>query len=108
MITIKYEESLKENKNESAFISNKEKSMILDIFDKWDVIVLRDFMKDEMFEGNLYHNFVVETDEMSEIILGDLERDLYALEELKDIGYEKNYNRNGVNARTFYFYKFIN
>ena len=62
----------------------------------------------EMYEGNLYHNFVVVTDEMSETVLGDLERDLYALEELYDIGYEKNYNRNGVNARTFYFYKFIN
>ena len=101
-------ESLTERSNESAFVSNKEKSIILDIFDKWDVIVIKDYMKDEMYEGNLYHNFVVVTDEMSETVLGDLEKDLYALEELYDIGYEKNYNKNGVNARTFYFYKFIN
>lgn len=108
MITIKYEESLKEGKNESAFISNREKSMILDIFDKWDVIVLKDYMKDEMYEGNLYHNFVVETDSMTDDTLNNLENDLFELEETKEIGYEKNYNRNGDNAGTYYFFKFIN
>ena len=90
------------------FISSKEKSMILDIFDRWDVIVLRDYMKDENYEGNLYHNFVVETDSMTDDTLNNLENDLFELEETKEIGYEKNYNRNGDNAGTYYFFKFIN
>lgn len=101
-------EAVKREIEESDFISDKEKEIIMDVFDMWDVVVIKHYMEDEMYEGNLYHNFVVETDEMSYTTLEEIERELRKLEDKYDIGYERNFNDNGENARTYYFYKFIN
>lgn len=101
-------EAVEKEIEESAFITSKDKELILNIFDLYDVVVLKQYMKDEVYEGNLYHNFVVETDDMSRTALKDVEDALRELEETAEIGYENNYNSNGRNARTFYFYKFIN
>lgn len=101
-------EAVKREIEESDFISNKEKEIIMNIFDKFNIVIIKHYMKDEMFDGSLYHALVIETNDMSKKALNNLERGLRQLEKKYDIGYEKNYNSNGDNAGTYYFYKYIN
>lgn len=106
-----YEECLDEGfsaefNTESTFISSTQKNKILDVFDYYDVPILNYGMEDEVEAGILFHNFVVETDDMTYTTLENLEMNLRKLES-DNIGYERNYNGNGDNARTFYFYNFI-
>ena len=101
-------EAVKREIEESDFISNKEKEIIMDVFDRFDIVIIKHYMKDEMFDGNLYHTLVIETNDMSKKALNNLERGLRQLEKKYDIGYEKNYNSNGDNVGTYYFYKYIN
>lgn len=103
-----YEECLDEGfseefNTESKFISSAQKNNILSVFDYYDVPILNYGMEDEVEAGILFHNFVVETDDMTYTTLENLERNLRKLES-DNIGYERNYNGNGNNARTFYFY----
>lgn len=62
-------EAVKREIEESDFISNKEKEIIMDVFDRFNIVIIKHYMKDEMFDGNLYHALVIETNDMSKKLL---------------------------------------
>lgn len=82
------------------------RTKIINIFDLYDVVILSTDTQKELTDGVMYSYFIVETDDMSRITMGSLDNALKKLEDSDDIGYEKNSNRNGTYAATYYFYRF--
>lgn len=103
-----YEECITEDfSTQTDYISSEDKNIIIDCFDNWDVIIVDDYMKDDEHKGVLYHDYVVETDEMDNDVLYELEADLKTLRNTYNINYFKEPNSNGINAKTFYFFHTI-
>lgn len=103
-----YGESLEESVGpvSGTDISHEDQLDILDIFDQYDVVILRTDVNTEVFNGVMYKNFVVETDVMSREAFVGVERALNQLEDTHNIGFEKNSSGNGLYAYVYYFYPF--
>lgn len=98
---------VKENTNNGTDnLTQTEINFIRKIFNRNDVDIVSEENTQVTYDGVIYNEYLISTDNMNAMQLGNLEDDLRELEDRFDIGYESDSNENGFYAKDFYFYHY--
>lgn len=84
----------------------KRKLILLEkIFNTNGVDIVSEEDTQDTYDGVIYNEYMISTDNMNALQLGNLKDDLRELEDL-GIGYESDSNENGFYGKDFYFYHY--
>lgn len=86
-------------------LTQTEINFIRKIFNRNDVDIVSEEDTQDTYDGVIYNEYIISTDNMNALQLGNLKDDLRELEDL-GIGYESDSNENGFYAKDFYFYHY--
>ena len=91
--------------NETDNLTQTEINFIRKIFNRNDVDIVSEEDTQDTYDGVIYNEYMISTDNMNALQLGNLKDDLRELED-QGIGYESDSNENGFYAKDFYFYHY--
>lgn len=86
-------------------LTQTEINFIRKIFNRNDVDIVSEEDTQDTYDGVIYNEYMISTDNMNALQLGNLKDDLRELEDL-GIGYESDSNENGFYGKDFYFYHY--
>ena len=86
-------------------LTQTEINFIRKIFNRNDVDIVSEEDAQDTYDGVIYNEYMISTDNMNALQLGNLKDDLRELEDL-GIGYESDSNENGFYGKDFYFYHY--
>lgn len=86
-------------------LTQTEINFIRKIFNRNDVDIVSEEDTQDTYDGVIYNEYMISTDNMNALQLGNLKDDLRELEDL-GIGYELDSNENGFYGKDFYFYHY--
>ena len=86
-------------------LTQTEINFIRKIFNRNDVDIVSEEDTQDTYDGVIYNEYMISTDYMNALQLGNLKDDLRELEDL-GIGYESDSNENGFYGKDFYFYHY--
>ena len=92
--------------NETDNLTQTEINFIRKIFNRNDVDIVSEEDTQDTYDGVIYNEYMISTDNMNSLQLGNLKDDLRELEDQFAIGYESDSNENGFYAKDFYFYHY--
>lgn len=87
-------------------LTQTEINFIRKIFNRNDVDIVSEEDTQDTYDGVIYNEYMISTDNMNALQLGNLKDDLNELEGRFGIGYESDSNENGFYAKDFYFYHY--
>lgn len=91
---------------ETDNLTQTEINFIRKIFNRNGVDIVSEEDTQDTYDGVIYNEYMISTDNVNAVQLGNLKDDLSELEDQFDIGYESNSNENGFYAKDFYFYHY--
>ena len=86
-------------------LTQTEINFIRKIFNRNDVDIVSEEDTQDTYDGVIYNEYMISTDNMNALQLGNLKDDLRELEDL-GIGYESDSNEHGFYGKDFYFYHY--
>lgn len=87
-------------------LTQTEINFIRKIFNTNGVDIVSEEDTQDTYDGVIYNEYMISTDNMNALQLGNLKDDLNELEGRFGIGYESDSNENGFYAKDFYFYHY--
>lgn len=91
---------------ETDNLTQTEINFIRKIFNRNGVDIVSEEDTQDTYDGVIYNEYMISTDNVNAVQLGNLKDDLSELEDQFDIGYESGSNENGFYAKDFYFYHY--
>ena len=86
-------------------LTQTEINFIRKIFNRNGVDIVSEEDTQDTYDGVIYNEYMISTDNMNSLQLGNLKDDLRELED-QGIGYESDSNENGFYGKDFYFYHY--